>query len=1128
MKKTVVKRRLLFLITKVILFQFVIAFIFSSVATANSLKAKRILDTKVTIVLSDLSLENTLSKLEKSAHVKFSYNSKITRFNQKLSINANEQTLSSVLSRILNPLHIGYAEVNNQIVLRKEGFAAGNIQNTLPKEISSAIPIKGKVVNEKGEPLPGATVQAKGSNVTALTEFDGSFTIDLPKNSTKLVISYIGMESQEVTVGKDPITVVLIEVGQKLDEIVVVGYGKSKKVTLTGAVASTKGEEILQSSSGNVSNSLAGRLPGLVASNRSGRPGADSSKLLIRGFNSFGGGTSPLVVVDGIPDRDFNRINPDDIESVTILKDASAAIYGVRSANGVILVTTKRGKSGKPTIHYDGSEGFQELTRMTKPVNAWQYMTYFNELNVNKGGTAPYAQSDIDKYKAGNDPDYTSTDWIDAVFRKAAPQSNHSLSIRGGNDQVKYYFSGQALSQESNFRNSIEKFKEFNIRSNIDAKISENIKVSLDIAARKEDRTFPVRSIGAIMHEAVSTYPFIPVRWPNGSYSSGVANGRNPVILASGLPGYDNTTNLIVNPNLGFEIKMPYITKGLSVSGYAAFDYNDLSQKKFERPWDAFTYDKVNQTYSNVRSSTSITSITQVEQLSNQNTYFLKLAFDREFGKHGISSFVGYEQNTSTVKYTSAYRRDLLSDQLDQLFLGSDKDQIANGWASQAGRESYLGKFSYNYDQKYLADITMRYNGSFNFPSYNRWGLFPAVSLGWRISEENFFKENFKGVNQLKLRASWGILGNDDVDQYLYVTRYKAEQYAPDYTYFGTDTALATAFWLSSTPNPNITWEKQDTKNIGVDAAFLDNRLNVSLDAFRFLRKDILAQRNASIPLYTGLALPKENIGRSLNRGVELAVNYNERRSELKYNVGFNFTYAKSKVLFKDESPNIPEWQRTTDQPINSWLVFETNGIYRTQQDVDASPHLAGAMPGDLWVKDKNGDGAITSDDKVRVPYSATPQIVYGIPMGLEYKGLALDVVWAGQARAKQIILPQAQGSIVSPPTWLYDGRWTPENPNAPYPRAFNQSDSRNAIDADFWLRDASFLRLKSLQISYTLPANIFSKFGLSDVKIYAGGYNLLSFDKMRKFGVDPETDNKTGINYPQTRIYRFGVNISL
>lgn len=997
----------------------------------------------------------------------------------------------------------------------------------IPVMAQQKFQVNGTVVNEKGEPVPGASIAEKGTSNGTMSLENGRFSISVSGSSAILVISYTGFITQETPAGNGgPVRITLQTQTKDIGEVVVVGYGAQKKTSVTGAVSAVKGAELVQSGSANISNAIAGRVPGVIANNRSGRPGEDEASLVIRGFNSFGGGTSPLIIVDGIPDRSFSRLNPNDIESITVLKDAAAAIYGVRAANGVILVTTKRGKTGKPTIQYDGSYGIQQLTRLPAIVNSAEYMTYYNEVSPNT-----YAQSEIDKYKAGNVPGYTSTNWLEEVFRKSAPQTSHSLSVSGGNENVKYYFSGQYVDQRSNFRNSTERYRQFNIRSNIDARISNNLKVNLDIAARQEDRNYPSWGVGGILHEARSLYPFIPVRWANGLPSAGVAAGRNPAILVTGEPGYDRVKNYVVTPLAGFELKLPFVTEGLSLSGYASYDINLRHQKIFNKPWDAYAWDRNTNTYSNQRSSTVASpNVTQDESMFNGSTQFIKLAYDRQFGRHKIGAFAGYEATTSSTWGTYAYRRNLLSDQIDQIFTGTAEGQTATGSSAQDGRASYLGRIEYGYNNKYLLEATFRYNGSFNFPTQNRWGLFPAVTAGWRISEEPFFKQNVDFVDELKVRASWGILGSDAVAQYLFLTRYQLVTNKNYYSYFGDDYQLANAISLSSTPNANITWEKQDTRNVGLDATLFKGRLSFTANYFRYLRKDILAKRNASIPQYTGMALPSENIGKSLNRGIDFALGYNGDAGELRYTIGVNGTFAKSKVIFRDEAATVPEWQKSEGYPIDSWLLYASDGIYKSQDEIDKSVHLPGAKPGDLKIKDTDGNGTITANDQVRIYETATPKIVYGVNLGLQYKGIALNMLLTGQAQAKQLINSQMQGALISPPKWLYDGRWTAANTTSAYPRAFT-SNSTNASyynNSDFWLRDASFLRLKTLELSYAIPAHVYSRLGLNAVRIYASGFNLLSFDQMKKYGIDPETNNTTGINYPQTKIYRFGINIGL
>ncbi len=1090
----------------------------------------------ITLSLKNVPLKTVFKEISRQGGYNFVYNDHLLQNADKVDIEVNNVQVEEVLKLCFRHQPVTYEIIDKTIIVRKP---ENHTNMVAEKPAPPTVTIRGRVTDDKGDPLIGVTIQVKGATTGTVTKDNGEFQISAPDNASGvLVFSFMGMEKQEVLIGKSQyVTVMMKRLVAQQQEVVVVGYGTQKKSTLTGSVAMLKGEEMAKVPSANVSNAFAGHIPGVIANNRSGRPGDDNSSLYIRGFNSFSGGVDPLILIDGIPDRNIDRLNPNDIESVTVLKDASAAIYGVRSANGAILVTTKRGKAGKPQISYEGSYALQQLTRMDRRVNSWQYMTYYNELNGYNGSTLPYTQADIDKYKAGNDPNYTSTDWQKAVFRKNAPQTNHSLSVRGGSEAVKFFISGQYLSQQSNWANSDENFKNYNLRSNIDASVSKNLKLTFDIAARKEERQYPAISANSILHETVSMYPFIPVHWTNGLPSAGIANGRNPYLMTSSQTGYDNVTDVFVQPKVGFDWQLPAVLKGLSVSGYMAFDYRLRSEKIFTRPWDAYSFSLNTNTYNNQRSSTAILSLTQDERIYNENTYFYKVAFDRSFGKHTINAFLGYEQTTSTFKRTLASRKNLVSDQLDQLFAGSAVDQIGTGSATQDGRESYLGRLSYSYADKYLAEIVGRYNGSFNFPKGKQWGMFPSASVGWRISEENFFKENIHFVDNLKLRASWGIMGSDAVAKYLYLARYSlvsnmSSDYwsAPKeyYTYFGPNYSEATALYLASVPNIDITWEKQDTRNFGLDAVFLNNKLSITADYFRNLRKDILAPRNASVPYYSGMTLPDENIGRTLNRGFDFIVNYNSSVRDVKYNVGVNFTYAKSKVIFKDEAPNIPDYQKTTGLPIGSWLVYQTKGIYRTKEEVANSPHMPGAAPGDLWIVDKNGDKNITSDDQVRIPESAYPQIVFGVTMGASYKGLSLDLVWAGQTMAKQLILPQMQGSIVAPPQWLYNDRWTADNPDAAYPRAFNSKDPRNSVYADFWLMDASFIRLKSAQLSYMVPKSVYGRIGIENIRVFVSGFNLFSIDHMRKFNRDPETDNVTGISYPQTRVYRAGISIGL
>jgi TonB-linked SusC/RagA family outer membrane protein len=1095
---------------------------------------------QITIKEKNIPLVKAISLIQKQSGYDFLYNYEIIQKQNNISLTLQNVSIEEALNACFKNRPLSYAIVDRTVIIKSSSTLSVTAPDAIP-ESYVAVPlgvIKGHISDENGKPLSGATIAIKGTTTGTSTDADGNFSLTVkdPQNVI-LIISFVGYKTQEVSLQNKTSIAVVMQVSPELQQqdVVVVGYSTQKKASLTAAVTTIKPEDVRMNSSPSISNALAGVSPGLVINNRSGKPGYDDALMLIRGYNTFAAGSTgvgPLIVVDGIPDRNMNRINPADVESISLLKDASAAIYGVRAANGVILVTTKRGKSGKPVIQYDGNMAFQHLTRIAPRVNAWQYMTYYNELAVINGTQTPYDPDEIEKYKQGNDPDYTSTDWTNQVYKAWAPQTSHALSVSGGTDVVRYNVSGQYINQQSNYSNSDLSYQNFNLRSNIDIRANKYIKFNVDLAAWKETSKNPAIGDNNIMHEMISIYPFIPVYWKNGLPSGGLGYGRNPVLMSSTEPGYNNITYLTFNPKLGVDVQLPFITKGLSVGGYGAFDNINTFNKFYQRPWHAYSYNKATDTYTDQYSSTALSQITQTSSQSAENTLFLKLGYDRQFGDHNVSAFAAYEQTTYNYTSTTAHRQDLLGSSLDQLFSGADLNQIGTGSASQWGRASYFGKVDYAYKGKYLANLILRYNGSFNFAPDKQWGMFPAVALGWRISDENFFKPLLPVINNLKLRASWGIMGSDAVAQYYYMTKYGIVTNPAYLTYFSDSYTQSTNLSPSSVPNPDITWEKQDTRNLGVDMTLLQNKLNITFDVFRNYRSDILAQPISSVPLYTGLSLPFMNIGKSLNRGFEFAINYRHATNRaFQYSVGVNLTYAKSKVIYQDESPNIPVWQQYTGHTVDSWLTYKTNGIYHTQDEVLHSPHLPGAGPGDLWIQDIDHDGQITSKDMVRIDYGVKPRLSFGLPISFTYKGWSLNMIFAGQTIAKVQIRPQAQSAVVVPPTWVYDDRFvsTEATPDAKFPRASNNGDSRNNVDADLYVRDASFLRLKNAELSYSFIGNDFlRKASISQLRLFVGGSNIFSVDGLKKYGVDPENTSLTGVSYPQTRIIRFGLNVTL
>ncbi len=1081
--------------------------------------------TKLSLDLKNTTVRDVLGAIEDQSEFFFLYSEKIIDVNREVSIEVRESSVEKILDKIFAGTNVNYTVKGRQIVLTtpEANNFFGDSSSQQQKSVS------GKVSDSSGESLPGVSIVVKGTTIGTITDANGNYSIsNIPANAT-LQFSFVGMKGQEITVGnKTTINVTLAEETFGIDEVVAIGYGTQKKGNLTGALSTVKGDDIARSSSVNISNSLTGRSSGIISVSNSGDPGNDASTILIRGMNSFGGGTSPLIVVDGIADRDMNRLNPADIESITVLKDASAAIYGVRSANGVILVTTKRG-SGKNKVEYDLNYGLQQYTRMRPNItNSLEYMTYQNEADLNEGKVVSYTPELLTKYNTLNH------NWVNDTYRKSAPQMQHRLSISGGTDRVSYYVSGQYLNQQSNYKVSDKGYKQFNLVSNIDAKVSNNIKLSLDLNARREQNDNPIRNTYQVMTDASVMAPWVPVRWDNGQYAT-TGLFTNPVAATSSAPGYNNTANYLLNSKMGIDIQLPFITKGLSFNSYYSYDASQFNSSAWTQPYTLYTNN--NNVLSDVTGQTGIVSFKKDNSLNIRKTLFAKIAYDQKFGDHNVNAFAAYEESSSQGDQMNVYRQGFLSSNLQQLFAGGTAQMLGTGAGSQDGRKSYFGRLAYDYKSKYLAEVSVRYNGSFNFPSDKRWGTFPAVSLGWRISEEGFFKNNVPGINNLKLRATWAIMGSDAIAPYQYFQRYivTPTNWYGDFLYTGTGNNQNPQIYPGPSPNPFITWEKQDSRNVGFDISLLSNRLSATVDVFRNARKDILTKPLASIPIYTGLNLPATNIGESENKGLDFSVNYSEKRTVIKYYVGVNFTFTQNKIIFKDESPLIPEYQKATGFAMDSYMIYETNGIYRTQADVDNSPHLVGAAPGDMWIIDKSGDKKIDGNDMVRIPYSPTPKLVIGIPMGIEWKGFTVDLVWTGQAKAKILYQPMAGISAAFPPQWLYDGRWTPDNPNAPYPRAFSGLSNRNQLPSDLFLIDGSFLRLKSVEIGYKLPEYLFAKIGVSNVRVHLSGYNLFSIDHMKKYGRDVENTSapgsfgasgNTAFNYPQTKIYEIGLRV--
>ena len=997
--------------------------------------------------------------------------------------------------------------------------------------VQQDVTLKGTVVDQKtGEPIIGANVVVKGTTNGVITDIDGNYMLQAPVGSI-LEISYIGYQSLEIKATAQPQHIELGEDTQALEEVVVVGYGVQKKATVTGSVATVKGSELKATGTPNVTNMFAGKIPGVITTSNSGEPGNDWSDIYIRGKGSLNS-NSPLVVIDGVADRNgisnLERLNPNDIESINVLKDASAAIYGAQAANGVILVTTKRGSSanGKPVVNYNGSVTLAQNTRTPDLMNAYEYMVYDDEIKRYNNQT-PLWESVKNGYLDGtiDRNQYGDTDWMDVLFRGVAPQTRHSLSINGGTDKVKYYVSGDYSYQEPMYENTVFNYNTYQVRSNIDAQVTKDLKISVNLDGRKERRNQSIYPTSTIFWEAMQVPPHMYDYYPNGLPGPGINNGNNIAILASGKDtGYDRVDDYFINSKFAFELNMPWITEGLSLSGYGAFNFHFRNEKQMWDVWDTYTYNTLTGNYDKQTTNPEGGTI-KLDQSHENNlsrTLHLKLAYDRVFGDHHVSAFVAYEQNKYDGEVFAAERNYFLNSKLDYLNFGGDREKTNSGSGYISVRQNFFGRLNYTFKDRYMFEFSIRRDGSMNFAPGHRWGTFPGLSAGWRISEEKFIREKAPFINDLKLRLSWGKLGNDNVDAFQYVSPYVMENDA----ILGRTPALGKAIYPGVLANPYITWEKVDSKNIGVDGTFWDGMLGFIVEYFFQKRTDILAPRQASIPYYTGLGntLPDENLGEVNNQGIEFMLSHRNKIGNVNYYVSGNFTFARNKIVYFDEAANIPDWQRETGGPMDTWLMYKTDGIYQTWDEINSTPHLSGTQPGDIKYVDVDGNGEITDNDRIRSNTSNVPEIVYGINYGIEWKGLEVSMLWTGQGRASQMIVPYSYNLDKD----FYENRWisAEETPNSKYPRAFNKDDQINTKWSDFWLYDASFIRLKNVEIAYNLPQRIVERLKMQNIRLSLTGTNLLTFDKIKI--QDPDS-KATGFNqaYPMAKTYSFGVNVT-
>ncbi len=989
--------------------------------------------------------------------------------------------------------------------------------------------ITGQLTDDTGESLIGVNILVNGTTNGTVTDLDGNYSLEVNPDDV-LSISYTGYATQEVAVGNsDVVNVIMSIAANTLDEIVVTGYGTQRKATLTGSVASIGGTELEKSISPNLGAALAGKVAGLYIDTRSALPGADDPAIRVRGTNTFNN-SSALVVIDGIPNRagGLSRINPADIESISVLKDASAAIYGARAANGVILVTTKRGKTGKPKVQLTSNYGVQTFTKTPEMLTGAEYMDLVNLLNVYKLPTEEwgaanavrgtpftrpngevlnptYSTERIENTRAGNDPwSFPDTDWFDEVSRKNAPMQRHNVQVSGGTDYVSYLASVGYLNQDVNFKNAPDGFKQYDMRLNLDATINEHLKFDLGLYGRQENNRTSTRGEGVIA-DLIRQYPWFPAFWPTGEFGPDIENGNNPAIRVTDGPGFNDNDRNYLQSNIGITLNVPGV-EGLELRASASYDKFNFDFKQWNRPWTLYTWDGENRNSSGLTAAQrgpGDPSLTQDHTTRTDITATINATYEKDLTEeHYFKVLGGITREETEQSYTRAFKRFFLSNDLDQLSFGGADGQFSAGNGLETARLNYYGRINYSYKLKYLVEGLFRYDGSYLFPEDNRYGFFPGVSLGWVVSQEDFFKGGSGFLDYLKIRGSWGQLGNDNVDPFQFLASYSFSQTS-------LDNIVTTAF-ESKVPNPNITWETATSTNFGFDAELLDNRMTIGFDLFRNSRKDILTLPNKTLPVYSGISPPAQNIGDFENRGFEVSLGYRGQADNgLGYNFSLNFSNSDNKLVFVDE-PDLADrpWQRETGGEIGRPLLYQFAGVFRSQAEIEAevldySGVTPALKPGDARVVDISGDGKIGPEDRQRTGGSTFADTQFGFNTSLNYRNFDFNMYWAGATGGyNRYEWSFMSGTLANVQRAVAERAWSIDNPDAPFPRLADRGDQWYSGQTDYALQTRDYARLKSLEVGYNFSPDMAGRIGAGDIRLSLTGTNLIT---ITDFPFDPE-----------------------
>ncbi|SHE88140.1 TonB-linked outer membrane protein, SusC/RagA family [Pedobacter caeni] len=1088
---------------------------------------------RVTISRQNSTLKTILQDLRKQTGYYFMFNNEVIKNSRSLSLDLKNVTLNEALTEIFKYQPLTYSIEKNIIVVKQriENLQSGAVA-------AKVITIEGRVTDDKNLPLPGVTIVVREGKAVAITNSDGFYKIKAEENHT-LLFSYLGFKREEVPINKrTQINVIMTVSSNELNEMVVVGYGSQQKKLVTGAIGVVKGEELAQSPAVNLSNTLMGRVTGLSTSpSSSGAPDRDRSTIKIRGLGEA------LIVIDGVAREgmgilgmEIDKLDPNSIETISVLKDASAAVYGARGANGVVLITTKRGKTnGKVSLNYSGNYGFQQSTQLPKFLDSYNYALLNNEMFDNdkaeKGSSTrtKYTEEEIQKFKDGSDPDrYPNTNWYKEVLKSSAVAIKHNLSLTGGGTNSRYFLSGTYTGQDGLI--STSGMKRYGIVSNVDLDVSPTTLVSVGLNYVTETGKNPASFGEGVFSRMAVLGSVAPARFSNGLYAYSGFSG-NPLADALEGSGYNKAYRNIFTGSLKLTQQIPFV-KGLSATGLVTVDRNNGKTKAFTVPFPVYSLNALKDEYK-LENGTERASLSENISQNNNVNIQVSMNYKRLFGKHSISALALYEQNELKGETITAERSNFPISSVDQLFLGDPNSQKSSGNAMESARQSAVARLVYNYNSRYIVESNFRYDGSPFYPKGKRRALFPSLAVAWILSEENFIKDNYPFIDELKIRSSYGKLGNDGGALYSYFYNYTL---LPVGYVFGTNNALAPMARISnsSVPNTNITWEKVNSFDIGIDATLWKGLLGVEVDYYNKYKYDILRNKGYDVPSTFGLLAPLENFGKERYYGFEFALSHRNKIGQVSYSARLNMTFTKSKVIDYGENENMLPGLRQEGLPVGTARILKADGIFRDQQDVDSWPKYlispggtpVSGKPGDIRYSDLNGDGVVElyagSPDRNVLTKYIVPPTIYGLSLGFKWKNFAADAFFQASTG---VYINYAPAADLTNFYQLHLDRWTPGRQDASYPRLLSNYEA-NRYPSTFYVKNGNYLKLRTAQLSYTLPQELLKKVGISSLTLTGQGQNLFTITSNKRF--DPESSGTFANSYPPQRIFSFGLRLGL